>query len=121
MSFHHQADESLALRRSLGEKLFGRRENGFGIGLYFDLRDGFHRDGHALLGIEVLLGRDIERHQLERQSANGLNHRKDHGAVTLDDPGSAKAVDDERLMRSGFAVEFGKYGHQEQDGKNHQS
>ena len=41
------------------------------IGLHFDLRYGFHRDRYALAGVEVLLRRDVKRHQLERQPTAG--------------------------------------------------
>ena len=67
VAFHHQADQAFALLGRLGEKLLGRGENRLGIGLHLDLRHGFHRDRDALAGVEVLLRRDVERHQLERQ------------------------------------------------------
>src|ERR1022692_3734514 len=38
----------------------------FRVGLHFDLRHGFYRDGNALLGVEVLLRRHVEGHQLQR-------------------------------------------------------
>jgi hypothetical protein len=42
----------------------------FGIGLHFNLRNGFHGDGDALLGVELLLRSDVEGHQL-RGTARG--------------------------------------------------
>ena len=65
MAFHDEADEAFALVGRLGEKLLGRGEDGFLVGADFDLRDGFDGDGYALLGVEVLLGGDVEAHQLE--------------------------------------------------------
>ncbi len=56
-----------ALLRRLGEELLGRSPDGFRIRLHLDLRHGLHRDRHALLGVEVLLRRNVERHQFQRQ------------------------------------------------------
>ena len=103
VAFHHQADEALALVWSLGQELFCRGENRLLIGANLDLRDGFDGDGDALPGVEILLWRDVEAHQLEREFAAMFHHRKDHGAVPLDDARTAKTVDDERLIGAGLA------------------
>ena len=50
---------------ALGEELLGGGENRFAIGADLDLRNGFDGDGDALLGVEVLLRRDVEGHQLQ--------------------------------------------------------
>ena len=60
MSFHHQANQSLALLISLGQKLLGCGQNGFGIRLHFDLRHRLDGDRDTLLGVEILLWRHIE-------------------------------------------------------------
>ena len=67
VAFHHQADQAFALLVGLGEELLGRGEDRFRIGLHLDLRDGLHGDGDALLGVEILLRRDVERHEFERK------------------------------------------------------
>ena len=100
VAFHHQADQAFALLRRLGQELLGRGLDRLGIGLDLDLRDRFDRDRDALLGVEVLLRRDVERHQLERQLAAGLHHREDDRAVAFDDAGAAEAVDDQRFVRA---------------------
>src|SRR6266705_3539841 len=65
MAFHHQANQGLPLFRPLGKKLLGSRQDRLFVGLHLDLRHRFHRDGDALLRVEVLLRCDVERHQLE--------------------------------------------------------
>jgi len=60
VALQHQADQSLALLRCLGEKLFRSGLNRLGIGFDLDLRDGFHRHCDALFCVEVLLRRDVE-------------------------------------------------------------
>ncbi len=69
MAFHHQANQRLAILIGFRQELLGRGFDGFRIRLHLDLRDRFHRHRHALFGIEILLRRDVERHQLERQLA----------------------------------------------------
>ena len=119
MAFHHQADQSFALLRSLGEELFGGGQNGFRIALDFDLRYGFHRDRHALPGVEVLLRRDVERHQLERQPTGALHHGEDDGAAAFHDARAAESVDDDGFVRSRLAEQLGEHGHQEEDRQDH--
>src|SRR5215510_11458347 len=121
MAFQDQADESLALLWRFGKKLFGGSLNRFGIGFNFDLCDGFHRDRDALSSIEILLGRDVERHQLQREHLPILHHRKNHGAASLNDTGAAETIDHKCLMRPGLAVQPGEHGDQEHDGQCHQS
>ena len=78
VAFHDQADQALALRRRLGQELLGGGEDRLVVALHLDLGDRF--DGHrdALLRVEILLRRDVERHQLERQRLEALDHREDH-------------------------------------------
>ena len=85
VAFHHQPDQAFALRRRLGQELLGRRLDRLAVGLHLDLRDRLDRHGDALLRVEVLLRRDVEGHQLERQLAAALEHREDDRAVPLDD------------------------------------
>ena len=103
----------------LGQELLGGGQDRLRIRLHLDLRHGFHRDRHALLGVEILLRRDVERHQLQRQLAAVLHHREDHRALP-DDAGAAEAVNDQRLVRAGLAVQPGHH-HQEQDRQNSQT
>ena len=105
----------------LGEELLGRGLDRFRIGLDLDLRDRFHRHGDALLGVEILLRRDVERHQLERKQAAILHHGEDHGAAAFDDARAAEAINHQRFMRAGLAVQLGEHGHQKQDGNHHQA
>ena len=121
VAFHHQADQAFALLIGFGEELLGGGEDRFRVGLHLDLRDGFDGDGDALLGVEILLRRDVERHEFEREVAAVFDHRKDDRAVSLDHARAAKAVNDQRFMRSRFAVQAGQHAHQEQDDQYHQS
>ena len=104
VAFHHQADQAFALLIGLGQELLGRGEDRFFVGLHLDLSDGLDGDGDALLGVEILLRSDVERHQFERKILAVFDHRKDDRAVSLDHAGSAKAVNDQRFMWSRFAV-----------------
>ena len=104
MAFHHQADQAFALLIGFGEELFGRGEDGFLVGLHLDLSDGLDGDGDALLGVEILLRGHVERHEFERKALAVFDHRKDDRAVSLDDAGSAKAVNNQRFIWSRFAV-----------------
>src|SRR5439155_20127278 len=113
MPFHDQPDESFALLVSLGKELFRRSQNGLHVGFHFDLRHGFDGDRHALLGVEVLLRRDIKRHQLQRKSTANLNHRKHDGAVSFHDSGSAEPVNYQCFMWSSLAVQACQRAHQE--------
>src|SRR5579875_3402824 len=117
MALHHQANESFTLRRRLGEELFSSSQNGFLIRTYFDLRYCFHRYGHALFCIKVLLRRDIERHELQRKLAAAFHHRKDDRAMALNDPWSTKAVDDEGLIGARFAKHLRQETNQNHEGK----
>ena len=83
-----------------------------GIGLHFDLRHRFHGDGDALVGVEILLRRDVERHQLERQFAAVSTM----GKITVPRPLMTRVprntIDDQRLMRAGFAEQPRKHADQ---------
>jgi len=107
VAFHDQADEAFALLRRLGQELLGAGEDRLLVALHLDLRDRLDGHGHALLRVEVLLRRDVERHQLEREGLEAVNHREDDRAAALDDARAADAVDDERLVRADFAVHLG--------------
>ena len=121
VAFHHQADQSFALLRRLGEKLLGGGQDRLGIGLHLDLRHRFDRYRDALSCVEVLLRRDVERHQLQREQLAVLHHREDHGAAPLDDAGAAKTIHHQSLMRPGLAVQPGEHRHQKHERQNHQA
>jgi len=104
MAFHHQAYQAFALLIGFGEELLGRGEDGFLVRLYLDLGDGLDRDGDALLGVEILLRGDVERHELERKALAVFDHREDDRAVSLNHAGSAKAVNNQRFIWPRFAV-----------------
>ncbi len=104
MAFHHQADQAFALLIGLGEELLGRGEDGFLVGLHLNLGDSLDGNGDALLSVEVLLRGHVERHQLQRKVLAVFDHREDDGAVSLDHSSPAKAVNNQRFMRSRFAV-----------------
>ena len=108
VTFHHQADQRFPVLRRLGEELLRRSQDGFRIGLHLDLRDRLDGDGNALFGVEVLLRSDIERHQLERELAAGLDHGEDDRAVSLYHAGAAKSVDHQDLIRSRLAIQSGE-------------
>ena len=120
MTFHHQPDQPFALRVGLRQKLLGRGLDRLRIALHLDLRDGFHRDRDALLGVEILLRRNIERHQLQRKLTAGFHHREDHRAAALDNPCSAETVNDDRLVRTGLPIQPGNGHHQREQRDHHQ-
>ena len=91
------------------------------IGADLDLRDGFDRDGDALLGVEVLLRRDVEGHQLERELLAALDHGEDDRARSLDDARAAKAIDDDGLVGSSLAKHLRNAGHDDEKNDNSQS
>ena len=118
--FHHQPDQPFALVGRLGQELLGRRLDRLRIGLHLDLRDRFDGHRHALLRVEVLHRRHVERHQLQRQLPARFDHREDHRAVALDHARAAEAVDDERLVRPGLAIERGQNAREQDHGERHQ-
>ena len=85
------------------------------IRLHLDLRDRFDRHRDALLGVEILLRRHVERHQFQRQLAADLHHGQHHRAVPLHHARPAQAVHDECFVRPRFAIEPGHSAHQEQN------
>ena len=121
VAFHDEADQAFALVGSLGEKLLGRGQDGFHVRFHFDLRDRFNGNGDALLGVEVLLRGYVERHEFEREFPTDLHHREDDGAMAFDDARSAEAVDDQSLMRAGFAIQARQHAHREHDGEQRQA
>src|SRR5258707_14389003 len=112
MAFHHQADQTLAFLRRLGEELLSRRLDRFGIGLDLDLRDRFDGHGDALLGIQILLWRNVERHELERQQAAILDHGQDHATAALYYARPAKTVNYQSFVRASLAIQLGEHGHE---------
>ena len=102
------------------KELLGRRLDRLAVGLDLDLRDRFDRDSDALLRVEVLLGRDVEGHELERKLAAALDHRKNDRAVPLDDPRPAEPVHDERLVGPRLPEHLGQQDQDEQEGESHQ-
>ena len=121
MAFHHQADQAFALLIGLGEELLGGGQDGLHVRLHLDLRHRFDGDRDALLGVEILLRRHVERHQLQRKLAADLDHREYQRSVALDHAGSAKSVDDQRFMRAGLAIEPGHAAHEKQNGHHAQA
>ena len=119
--FHHQPDQALALLGRLGQELLGRGLDRLHVRLDLDLRDRLDRHRDALLGVEVLHRRDVERHQLERQLVARLDHRKDDRAVPLHDPRAAEAVDDQRLVRTGLPVQRREERSQQRHRQHHQT
>ena len=105
MAFHDQANQALPLIICLGQELFGGGENRFGVRFHLDLRHGFHRDCNTLFRVQILLRSHVEGHQFERKLAADLHHRQHHRSVTLYDAGSAQAINDQRLVRSRFAID----------------
>src|SRR5581483_2028874 len=98
VSFHHQANERLALLGRLGEELLGRGADALRIAFDLDLRYRLDVHRHALRGEEVLLRGDVEGHQLERELLGVLEHGPDDLAAAGDDAGAAPAVDDESAI-----------------------
>ena len=115
MAFHHQADQAFALLIGLGQELLRRGQDGLHVRLHLDLRHGLDRDRDALLGVEILLRGHVERHQFERKLAADLDHGKHDRAVSFHDARAAKAVDDQRFVRTGFAIQPGQNTHDQKD------
>ena len=77
--FHDQSDQPLALVKRLAEKLLRGGEDAVAIVAHFKLCDGLDPDRDALVGVEVLLRRDVEGHQLQRE---GLRRARRSAAPT---------------------------------------
>jgi hypothetical protein len=92
MAFHHEPDEPFTLIGRLGQELLRRRLNRDRIRLHLDLRHRFHGHGDALLRVQVLHRRHVERHELQRQLAARFDHRDDHRAVALHHAGASEAA-----------------------------
>jgi len=108
MAFHHKADEAFALVGRLRQKLLGGGKDRLVIRAHLDLRDCLDRHGHALLGVEILLRRDVKAHQLQRELAIGFNDGEYDRAATLDDARVTKSIDDNCLVRSCLAKHSGE-------------
>ena len=93
--------------RRLGQKLLGRGQNRGLIAAHLDLRHRFHGHRHALLGVQILLRRNVKAHQLQAQLAAAFHHGKDHRAVAFDHPRPAEAVNNQRLVGTGLAIQRG--------------
>src|SRR4029077_15767186 len=113
-----QPDQRFALFRPLGKKLLGGGENRVLIRFHLDLRHRFHGDGHPLVGIKVLQGSDVKRHQLQRQVFAGLHHRKNDGASSRVNMRTAHSVYDQHFVGSGLAIHSGDHNHHHQQHKN---
>ena len=94
-----------ALVVRLGQELLGRSQNRFRVGLHLDLRDRFDGNGHALLGVEILLRSYVERHQFEREFAADLHHGQHDRAMAFHHARPTQSVHDEGLVRPGFTIE----------------
>ena len=115
MAFHHQADQAFALLGPLGQELLRCCADRLRVGLHFDLGDRFDGDGDALLGVKALLRSDVKRHQLQRELAALLDHRKDDRAAAFYDAGPAKAVNDQCFVRSRFPEHLGQDSHDQEE------
>ena len=121
MAFHDKAYEAFALVGQFREELFGCGKDGLLVRADFDLGDGFDGYGDTLFGIEILLRGDVEAHEFERELARVFNNREDDGAATLDDARATETVDDDGLIRAGFAKHLGHEGGEEEGGENYQT
>ena len=110
VAFHDEANQRFALRRRFGQELFSRRPDGIGSRLDLELRHRLdvHRD--ALIGVEILLRRDIEAHQLEAELLRAVNQWQDQLRAPLHDVRAAKPVANQRLVRSDLAEHPGERG-----------
>src|SRR6266576_3691905 len=120
MAFHHQSDQSLALLICLGQELLRRGQDRLDVGLDLDLRHGLDCYRLSLLGVEILLRSHVERHQFQRKLPANLHHGPYDGPVTFHDTRAAEAVNDERFMRTGLAIESRESAHQEQNSQDAQ-
>ena len=74
-----------------------------------------HRD--ALVRVEILLWRDIERHQFQREELRFLHQRNNQRAAARENALAACAIDNQRLVRADLAehasiqVEDEQYGY----------
>ncbi len=115
MTFHHQPDQALALVIGLGEELLGRGQNRFRVGLHLDLRHGFHRHGDALLGVQILLRRYVERHQFEREIRQTCTIGSTIVPCPLTTRVPPRPYTIECFVRPRFAIEPGHSIHQKQN------
>src|SRR6266850_1357255 len=106
---------SFTMLRPLGEELLGGRSNGHGVGLHFELRHRFNRDGDALVGIEALLRSNVKRHQLQRELAALFQHRNENRAAIGYRSWTAYSVNDERFVRPDFSQKRGKPRHRKEN------
>ena len=113
MAFHHQPDQAFTLGRGLGQKLLGGGLDRSVVGADLDLRHGLHRNGDALLGVEVLLRGYVKAHQFQRQHPEVLDHGPDDSAAAFDDLHVAEAVNQQRFVRSYLAIESCQAGNAE--------
>src|ERR1051326_2955368 len=81
----------------------------------FPMVESFHQ-----LSLE-LMSFDVERHQLERELMERLDHREDDRPVALHDARPAEAVDDQRFMGTRFPVQRCEEGSQQRHRQHHQS
>src|SRR4051794_30528920 len=103
MTFHHKPDQSFTLRRFFVQELLRRSLNADLVRLDLDLSDGLNVHGYTLIGVKILLRRDVKTHELERQFARLLNHWPDDLATADDNPRTPETVHNECLVWSHFA------------------
>ncbi len=109
MALHHQANQRLPLVEGLAQELLGGRADAGVVVAHLELRNGLdpHRD--TLIRVEILLRRDVERHQLQREPLRPLDDREDERAAADDDARQLGAtVDDQRLVRPDFDITRGQ-------------
>ncbi len=121
VAFHHQPDQPFAFVRRLGQELLGGGLNRDRVRLHFDLGHGFYRHRDALIGVKVLLRSHVERHQLQRKDLAALDHRDNDPAATFDNACPTESIDQQRLVRSNFAIQAGKHAEQAHDCHHPQS
>src|SRR6185437_5050594 len=114
VAFHYQLNQALTFLRTFGEELLRRSPDGFRVGFDFDLSDSFDSNRDALLGVQVLLRSNVERHQLERQAVTVFQHGEHNGSVAGDHALAAESVHYNRFMWASLAIEPGHGAHQKQ-------
>src|SRR5207248_9038476 len=105
VAFHDQPQQRLAFLLRFGQELLGRGANTLRIGLDLDLRHRLDGDGDALRGVQLLLGRHVKRHQLERELLETLKQWPDDAPAAGHDVCATPTVDNQGAVRSHAAKE----------------
>ncbi len=95
---------ALAVLRRLAQELLGGGQDALAVRAHLELRHRLHLHRDALIGIEILLRRDIERHQLQREQLRFLHERDDQRAAARQDALATRAIDDQRLVWANLAI-----------------